>query len=59
MGFSGCSPGIRKYFVAAGFSYLRDFVITGFDCTVEELWFVLREAFEKSQVKLLKATLSY
>lgn len=33
MGVYGRSPGMRKYFVAAGISYQRDFVIAGFDCT--------------------------
>lgn len=32
MDFYGRLPGIKKYFVAAGISYWRDFVIMGFDC---------------------------
>lgn len=37
MGFYGPLPGIQKYFVAAKISYLRDFVIAGFDCIAIKL----------------------
>lgn len=43
MDFYGRLPGIKKYFVAAGISYWRDFVIMGFDCNEVCISLTLRQ----------------